>query len=78
MITDHRITASSTPIVVTPVGDAELRHFVSRRPSAAFLAQLIATRQAAPQTRPRNRAEPREAAAAYGRASGMTRRPPRP
>jgi hypothetical protein len=35
------------------------------RPQAAFLTQLIATRQQAPQTRTRRRAEPDEAIAAY-------------
>ena len=35
------------------------------RPSAAFLAQLIATAQRAPQTRRRRRAEPNEASAIY-------------
>jgi hypothetical protein len=32
---------------------------------AAFVAQLIATHQALPQTRARNRAEPADAALAY-------------
>ncbi|MBI4275972.1 MAG: hypothetical protein HY659_14855 [Rhizobiales bacterium] len=36
-----------------------------RRPSAAFLAQLIATADQAPQTRERRRAEPLEAARHY-------------
>ncbi|HEY6258636.1 MAG TPA: hypothetical protein VIY51_22870 [Xanthobacteraceae bacterium] len=35
------------------------------RPSAVFLAQLIATAQQAPQTRQRRRAEPDEANAVY-------------
>jgi hypothetical protein len=35
------------------------------RPSAAFLAQLIATAQQAPQTRQRRRAEPQDANAFY-------------
>jgi hypothetical protein len=35
------------------------------RPSALFLAQLIAVAQQAPQTRQRRRAEPAEASAAY-------------
>jgi hypothetical protein len=39
------------------------------RPSAAFLAQLIATAQQAPQTRGRRRAEPADACAAYAAAS---------
>ena len=39
------------------------------RPSAAFLAQLIATAQQAPQTRGRRRVEPADARAAYAAAS---------
>jgi hypothetical protein len=37
--------------------------------SAAFLAQLIATAQQAPQTRGRRRSEPADACAAYAAAS---------
>jgi hypothetical protein len=37
----------------------------SGRPQAEFLAQLIAARGRAPQTRARRRAEPEEAIAAY-------------
>jgi hypothetical protein len=37
----------------------------AQRPSAAFLAQLIATAQQAPQTRQRRRAEPDEVNAVY-------------
>jgi hypothetical protein len=40
-----------------------------QRPSAAFLAQLIATAQQAPQTRQRRRAEPSEVNAIYAAAS---------
>jgi len=40
----------------------------ARRPSAGFLAQLIATAQQAPQTRARRRAAPDHASAAYGAA----------
>jgi hypothetical protein len=39
------------------------------RPSAPFLAHLIATAQQAPQTRGRRRAEPADACAAYAAAS---------
>jgi hypothetical protein len=39
------------------------------RPSAFFLAQLIATAQQAPQTRRRRRAEPNEASSIYAAAS---------
>jgi hypothetical protein len=40
----------------------------SPRPSAAFLAHVIATAQHAPQTRARRRAEPRDAGALYAAA----------
>ena len=40
---------------------------------AAFLAHLIATKQQAPQTRERRRAEPSEALAAYRAAAGLIR-----
>jgi hypothetical protein len=43
----------------------------SRRPSAAFLAQLIATAQQAPQTRARRRAEPAHVNAVYTEASAV-------
>lgn len=36
-----------------------------RRPSAAFIAQLIATQMQTPQTRARRRAEPEEATTVY-------------
>ena len=39
------------------------------RPSASFLAQLIATAQQAPQTRQRRRAAPDEASASYTAAA---------
>lgn len=40
---------------------------------AAFLAHLIATKDRAPQTRERRRAEPSEAMAAYRAAAALTR-----
>jgi len=39
------------------------------RPTAAFLAHLIATAQKAPQTRQRRRAEPQDVAALYAAAA---------
>ena len=44
------------------------------RPSAAFLAQLIATAQRAPQTRQRRRAEPSEVSIVYAAASAPAAR----
>jgi hypothetical protein len=45
----------------------------SLRPSAPFLAQLIATAQQVPQTRARRRAEPADAAACYAAAIEVIR-----
>jgi hypothetical protein len=42
-------------------------------PAAPFLAQLIATRQQAPQTRTRRRAEPTDAVSAYAAAQPARR-----
>jgi hypothetical protein len=44
------------------------------RPSAVFLAQLIATAQQAPQTRRRRRAEPNEASSIYAAVSAPAAR----
>jgi hypothetical protein len=44
------------------------------RPSAVFLAQLIATAQQAPQTRRRRRAEPSEASSVYAAGSAPAAR----
>ena len=57
---------------LVPIGrtaDAEKPH-AGARSSADFIAQLIATRSQAPQTRARRRAEPEVATAAY-RALGQ-------
>jgi hypothetical protein len=47
---------------------------VRSRPSAVFLAQLIATAQQAPQTRRRRRAEPDEASLSYAAVSAPAAR----
>src|SRR5688572_17811363 len=44
-------------------------HHHNQRPSAAFLAQLVATAQGAPQTRARRRATAGHAAAVYAAAA---------
>jgi len=46
----------------------------ARRGLAPFLAQLIATERALPQTRERRRAAPREAIAAYGATAARVKR----
>jgi hypothetical protein len=68
--------ALNTALVVTAAqgGDARDSRSVPRgsgRPRADFIAQLIATRIAAPQTRTRRRAEPDEAIAAYAALDQM-------
>lgn len=52
-----QVPQPSLPSVSRPTG-----------PSAAFLAQLIAIKQQAPQTRERRRTNPEDASAAYGYA----------
>ena len=58
-------TETRALITVGPVTPSERAPFTSRRPAAAFVAQLIATQMQAPQTRARRRAEPEEAIAVY-------------
>ena len=57
--------ASTALVPIAPAAPSERPLSASRRPVAAFVAQLIATRQRAPQTRARRRAHPAEAVAAY-------------
>jgi hypothetical protein len=52
-------------IPLAPLAASEPAPAVSRRPSASFLAQLIATQQQAPQTRERRRADPDVVVAHY-------------
>lgn len=52
-------------VSVQPIERHEHPSALSRRPTAAFLAHLIATQQDEPQTRDRRRAKPAEAMAAY-------------
>jgi len=47
---------------------SERPSYGARRPMPTFLAQLVATRQRAPQTRAGRRVAPAEAVAAYGTA----------
>jgi len=70
-------TAPKTVQVFVPVRPAEpadsRERYVPRhqRPDAAFLAHLIATKEHAPQTRERRRAEPQTAVAIYGAAVAL-------
>ena len=52
-------------VPVQPVAADEAPRQTGERPMSAFLAQLVATRQRAPQTRAGRRTEPAEAAATY-------------
>jgi hypothetical protein len=56
-------------LVLVGSGPATAVDPAGSRPLAAFLAQLIATAQQAPQTRRRRRAEPKEASAIYAAVS---------
>jgi len=56
---------------LTVVAAAVPHAMASTRGDAAFLAQLIATKEQAPQTRMRRRAEPAEALAAYHAAASL-------
>jgi hypothetical protein len=65
-------------LVVLQAGEPAHQVSAGPRPSAAFLAQLIAHRQQqAPQTRMRRRAEPDAARATYAAASVGRALPPR-
>lgn len=59
-------------VAVAPPGPAHQPPSVHRQ--AAFLAQLIATKDQHPQTRERRRAAPEEALAAYRVAAALTNR----
>jgi hypothetical protein len=56
------------------VGSGNAAGPAGARPSAVFLAQLIATAQRAPQTRRRRRAEPRDVSKVYTAASAPVTR----
>ena len=58
-------TQSRALIAVEAAAAGERAPRVTRHPAAGFLAQLIATRMQAPQTRARRGAEPGEATAVY-------------
>ena len=62
---DARRLESRALIAVEAPAPSERAPRVTRHPAAGFLAQLIATRMQAPQTRARRRAEPDEATAVY-------------
>jgi len=61
--------SGTAPVPVAPVTPNGDHRNTPQRPSAAFLAQLIAANRNLPQARERRRAEPHEAIAAYTAAA---------
>jgi hypothetical protein len=58
-------TETRALIAIAAAAPSERAMLLTRHPAAPFLAQLIATRMQAPQTRARRRAEPLDAIAVY-------------
>jgi hypothetical protein len=70
--TDEATTDAGRALIrLEPVTPCERASFRTRRPNAAFLAQLIATQRHAAQTRHRRRAEPAVAVSAYATCAGV-------
>ena len=67
-------TETRALIAIAPPAPCERVPMLTRHPAAPFLAQLIATKLQAPQTRARRRAEPLDAIAVY---RGYKSAPPR-
>jgi len=67
-------TTGKAIVLVAPVSKPDETPRLLQRPTAPFLAQLIATDRKLPQTRGRNRAEPGDAMAAYADAARMLHR----
>jgi hypothetical protein len=70
-------TSARAVIALQPIEETSSAGIWTRRPSAPFLAHLIATDQHAPQTRERRRAEPDEAASRYAAAGAAVPLPGR-
>jgi hypothetical protein len=70
----RNLSRSLVPLATNPTGTATTSR--NARPSAAFLAQLIAIAQGVPQTRLRGRAEIGDGVDVYGAAAEV--RPKRP
>jgi len=58
-------TGTRALIAIAPVAPSRRAPTLTRHPVAPFLAQLIATKMQAPQTRARRRAEPTDAITVY-------------
>jgi hypothetical protein len=69
---DQQTEASGHELIPVASAREESSHRQSVRPSPAFLAQLIATAQHAPQTRARGRADPADAIARYTSAASVS------
>ena len=69
---DHQAGTSARGLVPIASSQPESRLRRSTRPSPAFLAQLIATAQHAPQTRARGRIAPADAIAHYTSAVSVS------
>ncbi len=67
-------TGSRALIPVAAAASGERSAVLSRRPQAAFLAHLIATKDQAPQTRARRRAAPEDVTGTYLAATALHRR----
>jgi hypothetical protein len=70
----HAVASDDEPqpgraLIVVGPGPGAAVDPAGARPSAVFLAQLIATAQRAPQTRRRRRAEPHEVSSLYAAAA---------
>ena len=63
--TGDDVTPGRAVVPIKPIETEKSLTLPARRGSAPFLAQLIATERALPQTRERRRAAPRDAIAAY-------------
>jgi len=71
--TAERNTSERAVVEIKPVSQLETPRYPTTLPMAPFVAQLIATHQALPQTRAHNRAEPADAALVYRQASRGSR-----
>jgi hypothetical protein len=70
----HDLQAETSVRALVPIAPSQPESSLRRptRPSTAFLAQLIATAQQAPQTRARGRVAPADAIAHYTSALSMS------
>jgi hypothetical protein len=72
---DLTVPTGTALVPLSAAGEAAATTGVRPRPSATFLAHLVATAQGAPQTRQRRRANPDHAATLYAAAAAKKERP---